>query len=174
MVIVGGKALLLLTEAEERRPKIHKVTVTEFKKLFRTKSYSQIYTISHIKSEEGPLAEALNETGWEERRILRECSDVFHDELPKPLPPLCTVDRVIETSPNAKLPHRLIFQLSSVVLQKTKEYITDLFQREKIRMSKSLTLHLCYFSNKKKTAWSDLLQSAQQINETQQFSYPHD
>lgn len=66
-----------------------------------------------------------------------EFSTVFRSDLPNGLPPRREVDHEIEIEENSTPPHRGIFQLSPAELLATKEYVTDLLRKGKIRPSKS-------------------------------------
>lgn len=52
--------------------------------------------------------------------LLQKYHDVFRYDLPEDLPPIREVDHKIETFPDAKPPHRSIFQLSPAELVATK------------------------------------------------------
>lgn len=67
--------------------------------------------------------------------IMTTFKGVFRDHLPPGLPPKRKVDHAIEVPPNSKPPHRPLFQLSPAELLATKEYVTDLLKRGKIRPS---------------------------------------
>lgn len=67
----------------------------------------------------------------------RDFSEVFRDDLPEGLLPERDFDHRIETTPDYSPPHRDMFQLSPAELLVTKEYITDLLKKGKIRPSKS-------------------------------------
>lgn len=69
--------------------------------------------------------------------IEKEFSSVFHDDLPDGLPPKRNIDHQIEIRVDAKPPHKPIFQLSPAELLATKEYVTELLKKGKIRPSKS-------------------------------------
>lgn len=71
------------------------------------------------------------------KAIQEEFHSVFRDELPEGLPPARAIDHQIVISDDCKPPHRSIFHLSPAELQATKEYVTDLLRKGKIRPSKS-------------------------------------
>jgi len=54
----------------------------------------------------------------ETQQLLKEYSDVFPNELPKDLPPQCSVDHAIELVPGSEPPSRLIYRFS---FEKTNE-----------------------------------------------------
>ena len=62
---------------------------------------------------------------------------MFRSELPQGLPPKRSIDHKIETEKGAKPPKRSLFQLSPAELEATKQYITELIQKGKIRPSRS-------------------------------------
>lgn len=68
--------------------------------------------------------------------LQKEFEDVFRDDLPDGLPTTRDVDHKIETHPDADPTHRGIFQLSPAELAATKEYVTELLRKGKIRPSK--------------------------------------
>lgn len=53
---------------------------------------------------------------------------VLRDELANAPSPARDVDHKIETHPDSKPPHRVIFQLPPFALIATKDYVTDLFR----------------------------------------------
>lgn len=72
------------------------------------------------------------------KKLKEDFASVFHDDLPKSLPPVQDVDYEVELQPDCKPPNWPIFLLSPVALQATKEYVIDLFQKEKTKPSKYL------------------------------------
>lgn len=82
-------------------------------------------------------------TGFNQRsdvrleRLLKRYSHIFRDDLPSGLPPKRPVDHTIELTEANVTPNRPIFQLSPAELLATKEYVTDLINRGKIRPSRS-------------------------------------
>lgn len=79
----------------------------------------------------------------------QEFNSVFRDDLPAGLPPKREVDHKIEIISDSSPPHPGIFQLSPAGLLATKEYITDLLRKGKIRPSKSPYVAPLFFVKQK-------------------------
>lgn len=71
-------------------------------------------------------------------KITEKYSSIFRDDLPAGLPLAQEVDHEIKTLNDAKPPHKTLFHLSPSELLATKEYITELLKKGKIRPRRSL------------------------------------
>jgi len=69
--------------------------------------------------------------------LLQEFRDVFPDDLPAKLPPKRAVDHKIELVPDAAVPQRLTYRLSTAELDELRRQLDDLLEKGFIRPSKS-------------------------------------
>ena len=120
---------------------IENISIKKFRKLIGQKyQAAQIFHVSQRKPEkEEQLSkdQILNCTDKNLRNILHKYLEVFQEELPPGLPPPREVDHEIVTDPEAKAPHRPLYQLSPKELASTKSYVQDLLQKGKIRPRRS-------------------------------------
>lgn len=142
---LSANGVALPTSAEPNRCiSEQNLGVKKFRSLLRKKASSsrcddimifQLRTIDPDSMKKTPIKQGKQD---EELATLEaEFSMVFQDELPDGLPPRREVDHKIEILPYSKPPHRGIFQLSSAELLATKDYVTKLLKKGKIRPSKS-------------------------------------
>lgn len=121
---------------------VQNIGVKKFRSLLKKKWKShdalalyQIHQINNFTTACEKKTKSIRDPELEE--LVTAFKDVFRDDLPDGLPPAREIDHKIETDPEAKPPHRGIFQLSPAELVATKEYVTNLLQKGKIRPSKS-------------------------------------
>ncbi len=130
---------------DERRigthAEIDNITIKQFRKIASQNDHTaQIFHLSQVEPEkEKQLTkdQVLNCADNTLRHILHDYSEVFQEELPPGLPPTREVDHEIVTDPEAKPPHRPLYQLSPKELVSMKNYVQDLLQKGKIRPSRS-------------------------------------
>lgn len=120
---------------------IQNLGVKKFRSLLRKKKRHTddfvVYQVRNINSLETRLNDMKQEPDDPEVQALKgEFSSVFVDNFPAGLPPQRDVEHHIEVDPDSTPPHRGIFELSPAELIATKEYITDLLKKRKIRPSK--------------------------------------
>lgn len=96
-------------------------------KLTNISSYSNLVPPSNNRTSKNPEILALEQ----------EYASVFGNYLPNGLPPKRDVDHAIKIKEEARPPHRPKFQLSPAELIATKEYVTELLRKGKIRPSRS-------------------------------------
>lgn len=135
-----GNSVLPLHRDPSRDVTISNLGVKKFRSLLRKKKNKtneimifQVRLVNHISK----IDSAKMDKDEEITALEREFSKVFRDDLPEGLPPERDVDHRIETTPDSSPPHRGMFQLSPAELLATKDYITDLLRKGKIRPSKS-------------------------------------
>lgn len=85
----------------------------------------------------------------ETARLLEKFWSVFQKDPRDGLPPKREVDHEIQISPESKPSFRPIFHLSPAELIETKEYITELLNKGKIRPSRSPCGALLFFVKQK-------------------------
>lgn len=132
----------LPTYAERNRSvKVCNMGVKKFRSLLRKKKNSDDFMVLRLRQINNVGIEKLKEQTIQEdpdvKALKEEFNTVFRNDLPHGLPPKRDVDHKIEVQPDSSPPHRGIFQLSPAELLATKEYVTDLLKKGKIRPSKS-------------------------------------
>lgn len=143
-VSVGNTSLPTLHNPEDG-VKIQNLGVKKFRSLLRKKKHNSddfvVYRVQIVNNLEinNGHAKVSNKDPEDEdlKKLKKEFKSVFTDELPTGLPPKRDVDHKIEVEPGSTPPHRGMYQLSPAELLATKEYITDLLRKKKIRPSKS-------------------------------------
>lgn len=96
----------------------------------------QLRCINNLTSKDTEFSRG-NDEDPEIMQLKDEFKEVFRKELPDGLPPKRDVDHKIETVEGSTQPHRGIYQLLPAELMATKEYVTKLLKKGKIRPSKS-------------------------------------
>lgn len=96
-------------------------------------------------SREIVYAELLLDIQQMKERILQKYNPVFRSELAEGLPLERLIDHEIFVHQDAKPPHRALFHLSPLELMVTKEYVTDLLRKGKIRPRRSLYVAQLFF-----------------------------
>lgn len=126
------------------RPSIANISVKKFRSLIKKQGHKddfevyQLVTINNFRAMSGNRREPLPEKiQGKLDALLAKHEKVFRDDLPPGLPPEREVDHAIEISEKEKPPHQPLFQLSPAELIATKEYITELLKKKKIRPSVS-------------------------------------
>lgn len=127
------------TRDHEHSVKIHNLCVKIFRSLLKKKSDGffifQVQNIHYLIINHNNSTEDSNDADLQQ--IKAELISVLTEELLEGLPPERNVDQKIEIEPGSTPPHRGIFQLSPAEFLDTKEYITDLLRKNKIRSKKS-------------------------------------
>lgn len=150
-VTVNNTTLPLETVTQDGEIRITNINAKKFKSFLRKKNESSYqihsvsmrertdFTSSTSSTQEEKVQDAQADIGKNHRldKLLQRFAHVFRNDLPARLPPERVVDHRIETQDGEKPPHRPLFQLSPAELLATKEYITDLLRKGKIRPSKS-------------------------------------
>ena len=139
--MVGNSDVQNERKAIATHAEIENISIKQFRKLVsKNDRATQIFHVSQVRPEKEKQLnkdQILNCTDKNIRKILHKYSEVFQEELPSGLPPPREVDHEIITDPEAKAPHRPLYQLSPKELVSTKSYVQDLLQKGKIRPSKS-------------------------------------
>lgn len=121
---------------------IQNLGVKKFRSLLRKrKRNTEDFTVYQVRCTDNMNVELMNTSTADDdpdiAKIREEFSSVFRSDLPEGLPPEREIDHKIEVETGSTPPHLGMFQLSPAELIATKEYITDLLKKKKIRPSKS-------------------------------------
>lgn len=138
------------------RPRVSSIGIKKFKSLIRKNAHKtdfQIFQIAQVNNSEigrTSKAESLPaEIEKQKRDLAEKYAAVFRDDLPQGLPPERSVDHEINIVEGSKPPHRALFQLSPAELVATKNYVTEMLNKGKIRPSRSPFAAPLFLSNKK-------------------------
>lgn len=99
--------------------------------------YQQMELNSLKKKNYMPVSSIPPEYLSERDNLMQRYAGVFRIELPPGLPPKRTIDQEIDIKYESKPPHRALFQLSPAELLVTKNYVTSLPNKGKIRPTRS-------------------------------------
>lgn len=147
-VTILNSSLPLADTEDSGRVQVSNLGAKKFRSLLKTKNRDS-YEVYSVKIQDVSRSACIAHTeaqgpnsrqGASDERldaILENYAYLFRQDLPNGLPPERKVDHAIETQPDAKPPHRPLFQLSPAELLATKEYIIELLRKGKIRPSKS-------------------------------------
>lgn len=134
-----NQKILPLTQESPGAIKIHNIGVKNFRSLLCKKKNSSDFVVFQVRQISSMATkgsdQGLKPIDDELMKLNNEFASVFRSELPEGLPPKRDVDHKIEVDTDAKRPHRGIYQLSPAELLATREYITDLLKKKKIRPS---------------------------------------
>ena len=143
-VMVDGKPLPIMeSNGHKRKPtvEITNIGVKKFRSLLRKKGHRSDFEVFQVCEAHHLTAEKISKMGGDRDKkmeeLLKKYEKVFVDELPGGLPPKRDVDHAIETNPDARPPHRPLYQLSPSELIAAKAYIVELLRKGKIRRSRS-------------------------------------
>lgn len=155
-----GNVILPTHKDSSRTIKVQNIVVKKFRSLLRKKKRNSadfiVFRLTSVNSTLLSPGISKNESEDGDIKALKEeFSTVFRSDLTHGLPPRREVDHKIENEENSTAPHTDIFQLSPAELLATKEYITDLLRKGKIRPSKSpCGAPLCFVKQKGTAAGS--------------------
>lgn len=140
---VNGR-LLPVPKTANNGYKITNIGVKKFRSFIRKNGHKPGFELFHITevnnlSKASTKAETPLPPDIQHRKdeILKKYTSVFRDELPEGLPPKRSVDHEINIAEGSKPPHQPLFQLSPSELIATKNYVTDMLNKGKIRPSRS-------------------------------------
>ena len=154
-VKVEGSSLPLLNDVDRKgdRITISNLSIKKFKSLLRKKATKQDFEvyqvvpvlrkrktrtqINNVEISEVQRLVAESPQNTKLKHLLERYRTVFKDELPPGLPPERDIDREVETKDGETPPRRGLYQLSPLELEATRECITDLLKKRKIRPSRS-------------------------------------
>jgi len=137
---VGKSILPLCKQGEDKRCRVTNIGVKKFRSLLRKTSKQGLEVFMLVNNVERTFIEredSSEASGQRYKDFIRKYDEVFIDDLPPELTPIRFVDHEIQTQPGEKPTYRPSFQLSPAELLASKEYVTDLLNRKKIRPSKS-------------------------------------
>ena len=120
----------------EKNGVVSHISVRGFRKMLKEKG-TQVFTCYINSLEDKQKSFGFSTSDPELIKIIHEYEDVFRSKLLSGLPPTRSLDHEIITDPNAKIPNRRLFRLSSDELRATREYIKQNLENGRIRISKS-------------------------------------
>lgn len=85
--------------------------------------------------------------------LLQEFGDVFLDEIPNGVPPLCGMEHQIDLVPGASLPNRLAYRTNPDETKELQRQIDELMKKDHIRESMSLCTVPMLLITKKDRRW---------------------
>lgn len=137
---VGG-TILQCCSTQSIKPTVTPLGIKKLRSFLRRGNNNfRLYLVSNtqiIWAKEAPVKSIDASKDPDKRTLTEEFSEIFRDDLPPALPLKRCADYVVDTENESKPPFRPIFQLPPAELSASKEYITDLLKKGKIRPSRS-------------------------------------